>query len=214
MDQDTSDTTAGQPPAPGDNAGPAPAGGKRERKAPSPEQARLAAERKRLKRQMEKLLADGDAEAIAAAARKLAGEGGEAPAAASEPAALERREEAPAAAEKPANAPTAEEVAAMVPVAQSMVAMVAGSLKGTRFDPMKPSPNPLGGDDIIPARALTEALAPVLAKYLPAAVATPEGQLALVAVMWLGPPTVELVKEKMTGGGDTAGTGSAGIRAA
>jgi hypothetical protein len=184
--------------------------GKAGRKPPSPEQAKLAAERKRLKRRLEKLLAEGDAAALAAAAAKLEGEGErEAPAAPSEdaPAALEKAPEKPA-------APTAEETAAMVPVAQSMVAMLAAPLAGTRYDPMRPKPNPLGGEDIVPARALTEALAPVLAKYLPAAITTPEGQLAMVTLMWLGPPTLELVMEKVRAeDGNASKVEGAGTRA-
>ncbi|OJT27312.1 hypothetical protein BO221_04830 [Archangium sp. Cb G35] len=203
MDAETMNDT---PPANGAAAEQqAPTGGKRERKPPSAEAAKLAADKKRLKRQLEKLLASNDPDALATAAAKLAGEEGSAPSQAA-PAALEKTEAA-------APAPTAEETAAMVPVAQSVVAMLAAPLAGTRYDPMRPKPNPLGGEDIVPAKALTEALAPVLAKYLPAAITTPEGQLAMVTLMWLGPPTLELVMEKV-GEDDKPSAEGAGTRAA
>ncbi|MFE8599826.1 hypothetical protein [Archangium violaceum] len=209
MDAETNDT----PPANGAAAEQQPpVGGKRERKPPSPEAAKLAADKKRLKRQLEKLLASNDPEALAAAAGKLAGEEGSATPSQAAPAALEKAE-ATVPEKTAAPAPTAEETAAMVPVAQSVVAMLAAPLAGTRYDPMRPKPNPLGGDDIIPAKALTEALAPVLAKYLPAAITTPEGQLAMVTLMWLGPPTLELVMEKV-GEGDKPSADGAGTRAA
>jgi len=188
---------------------PAAGGGRRERKPPSPEQARLAANRKKLKRQLEKMLASNDAEALERAAQKLAGEeGGEVPASQAEPAALEKS--APAAVEKTATAakvPTAEETAAMLPLANACFAMVAGPLAGTKFDPMQPRPNPLGGEPIVPAAAIVEALAPVLAKYVPSMVTTPEGQLALALAMWLGPPVVETVKARVMG--EDAGKSSA-----
>jgi hypothetical protein len=210
------ETTSDTPPAPEPALEQPPAaGGKRERKAPSQEQAKLAADKKRLKRKLEKLLASNDAAALAAAASKLDGEdGGEEPARQAEPAALEK---AAPTAEKTAAAakvPTAEETAAMLPLANACFAMVAGPLAGTKFDPMQPRPNPLGGEPIVPAAAIVEALAPVLAKYVPAMVTTPEGQLALALAMWLGPPVVETVKAKVMGdGADKPGAEGAGTRA-
>jgi hypothetical protein len=211
----STETTSDTPPAPEPALEQPPAaGGKRERKAPSQEQAKLAADKKRLKRKLEKLLASNDAAALSAAAAKLDGEdGGEEPARQVEPAALEK---AAPTAEKAAAAkvPTAEETAAMLPLANACFAMVAGPLAGTKFDPMQPRPNPLGGEPIIPAAAIVEALAPVLAKYVPAMVTTPEGQLALALAMWLGPPVVETVKAKVMGDGtDKPSAEGAGTRA-
>ncbi len=190
----------------------APDAGKRERKPPSEAQAKKAAAAKRLKRQMEKLLAAGDTEALEAAALALDGKGGavgDAGAAAAQPASVEERKVAPV-----APSPSPEEAAAMMPLATTVVAMIAGPLAGTAYDPMRPCPNPFGGEAIISAQQLVHALAPVLAKYVPAVVTTPEGQLALAVALWLGPPTVEVVKAKVMGGGaDPAGAAGVGVAA-
>lgn len=207
------DTTTEQPTEqPGSEpARPAPANGKRERKPPSAEQAKKAAAAKALKRQVEKVLASGDADAMEAMRRKLAGDsGGEEPAAVADTAAPLAVDFVPAA----PVAPTAAEVEAMQELAAGLVAMVAEPLAGTDFDPMKPRPNPLGGEPVVMGKELTKALAPVLAKYLPTMVTTPEGQLALTVALWLGPPAMVVARRKMLGEGTTAGAEGAGVKAA
>lgn len=213
MDDTTPETNA---PLPGVETPPAPATGKRERKPPSAEAARLANEKKRLKRQLEKMLASNDAEAIAAAAAKLAGEAGDEdagrPAQAAEASALEKAE--PEKKPEPAKEPTPEEVAAMAGFAAGIVSMVAEPLAGTDFDPMKPRPNPLGGEPVVMAQELTKALAPVLAKHLPNMVTTPEGNLMLTVALWLAPPALAVVKRKVLGDGEPANVNGAGQKAA
>jgi hypothetical protein len=206
MDETTTETT---PPAA--QVQPQPAGGKPGRKPPSPEQARVAAERKRLKRKLEKLLTEGDAAALAAAAAKLEGGEAEAPVATAPEAPAELAKAEPAA--PAAKAPTPEEVAAMTELAAGIVGMVAEPLAGTDFDPMKPRPNPLGGEPVVMTKALTEALAPVLAKHLPNMVSTPEGNLALAVALWLAPPLTAMAKKKLLGEGAPANVDGAGLKA-
>jgi hypothetical protein len=214
MDGTTPETNDQRPPV--EAPPPAPAPGKRERKAPSAEAAKLAAERKRLKRAMEKMLASNDAAAIADAAAKLAGAGGDTaagrPAEASEPAALEKAE--PEKKPEPAKGPTPEEVEAMAGLAAGIVSMVAEPLAGTDFDPMKPRPNPLGGEPVVMATELTKALAPVLAKHLPNMVTTAEGNLMLTVALWLAPPALAVAKRKMLGDAAPANVDGAGQKAA
>jgi hypothetical protein len=212
---DTTPETNPQPP-PGEQP-PAQAGAKRERKAPSPEAARLAAEKKRVKRKLEKLLASSDAEAISRAAQQLEaaedGTGAERPAEAPATAALEAA--APEAKVEPAKAPSPEEVAAFMGFAGQVVAMVAAPLAGTDFDPMVERPNPVTGEPTTMASELTKALAPVLAKHLPNMVTTPEGNLALVVALWLAPATLAAVKRKAFGEGTApANVDGAGVKAA
>jgi hypothetical protein len=214
VDETTPETNP-QPPA-GEQP-PAPAGGKRERKPPSPEAAKLAADKKKLKRKLEKLLASGDATAIGVAAQKLEaledGPDASTPAETPAPAALETA--APEARPEPAKVPSAEETAACLNLAASVVGMIAEPLAGTDFDPMKARPNPLTGEPVVMAAALTEALAPVLAKHLPNMVTTPEGNLLLTVALWLAPPTLAAVKRKALGeGGTQANVDGAGVKAA
>lgn len=206
-EQTETDTEQGQPPAPQDAAPP-----KRERPPPSPEKAKAANLRKKLKRAVEKTMESDDLEVLERAAAALAG--GAPVVAAAEPGAALAAAEPAAVASATAAAPSAEEVAAMTALANGLFAMVAAPLAGTKFDPMVPRPNPLGGEAIIPAQAVVQAAGPVLAKYLPAAVATPEGQLALAMALWLVPPAVELAKERMLGEGNAASAEGAGLKAA
>ncbi|ATB36293.1 hypothetical protein CYFUS_001707 [Cystobacter fuscus] len=205
----TEDTTSTQETPP--EAPPA-ASGKRERPPPSPEKARRAAAAKRLKRAVEKALESDDPEAMERAAAALSGGASVAASAPSaEPGAALVPAETPAVA---APMPSAEELAAMTQLANGLFAMVAAPLQGTKFDPMVPRPNPLGGEAIVPAQAVVQAAGPVLAKYLPSAVATPEGQLALALALWLVPPALEMATARVMGEGSAASAEGAGIKAA
>ena len=119
---------------------------------------------------------------------------------------------APVTEKAPAQAgPTPEELAQFTELGAALVQIVAGPLKGSKFDPMELRPDPLGGAPVVPAKRLAEALGPVLAKHLPNALATPEGNLALAAALWLGPPALELLTAKL---GEGVAAGSAGQKAA
>lgn len=167
-------------PAPHEAPPESPARSKRERKPKSPEQLRRDALAKRLKRRTERLLLEGSLDELEAAA------GAEGSESAPQSAKLAPAEKTPAL------APSAEDVKLWQAPSDQLVLMLANGLQGTRFAPSAEIQTELGN-----------ALAPVLAKYAPSVIATPEARLAMVLVAWLAKPTAELVAEKMAGDSKT-----------
>ncbi|QRN92842.1 hypothetical protein JRI60_26905 [Archangium violaceum] len=165
---------------------------RRERKPKTPEQARASNARRAVSRRLERLMAEGNIDQLEAAAAALEdvtpgkrGKGGE-PAAPAEKKPAEGQDKAAA-------LPPEDEVRLWAPAAESLAKTLAAGVKGTRFEQ---SPEI--------QQELAAALAPVMAKYGPAVMTTPEARLGLVLAAWLAKPTAELVAEKFFGDGGKA----------
>jgi hypothetical protein len=94
--------------------------------------------------------------------------------------------------------PSEQAIAEFTPVAAQLVARMVPMLHGTRFAIDVPQQVQVGEHlvTVTAADQLTAGLAPVLAKYLPAAVNTPEAALALTLFTVFGVPGLQLAAEK------------------
>jgi hypothetical protein len=165
------------------------AGGPKVREARDPSRRAMEADAEAIRRQLRSAMSERDGAKLKKLRQQLAAvEAGGEPAPSDAPVPLATQQETKA--ETAAKPLTPEEVAEFKNLGGVAAGILAAGLRTTRYNLDRTIMVEQGGQlvDVSAQRALGDALAPVLAKYLPKALATPEGNLiAVAAAIWAAP---------------------------